>query len=296
MRYLLSLFIYIVFFFLSSSTFAASVTLGWDTYTEAHAGFGIYRGEGGCTVGLALLATINDPQGTLVTYTDTTVFEGYTYAYAITALPVSTSDTLESEKSNIACATTVQQPPGPDLVLIPRINMSIASVDSQEVGWEAIRAIDGNTTTSWHTQWINVLTQHPHTLTINLGAAYAVGGMTYLPYQSSNPTGMILGYQVFVSLDGQTWGSAVASGTFAANEAEKAVVFVPKTAQFIRLVSLSSLGNAPYASAAEIRVYRSTLPPPPVLLPATLTSTPVMFGIPGNTPTLGKGPSWSSFR
>ena len=67
------------------------------------------------------------------------------------------------------------------------------TVDSQNSGTNNLGtlAIDGNTTTFWHSQYQPTLINLPHTATIDMKSAYLVGSITYLPRQDGNPNGRI---------------------------------------------------------------------------------------------------------
>ena len=52
-------------------------------------------------------------------------------------------------------------------------------------------AIDGDTSTFWHSEYDPTLVGLPHTATIDMGSAYLVGSITYLPRQDGNPNGNI---------------------------------------------------------------------------------------------------------
>ncbi len=90
---------------------------------------------------------------------------------------------------------------------IPQSALTVHEVDSQEVVDEtapAIRAIDGNIDTYWHTEWGNPQPPPPHHLTVDLGSLRGVGGFIYTPRQGI-PNGRIAGYQVHHSTDGVNW-------------------------------------------------------------------------------------------
>ena len=158
---------------------------------------------------------------------------------------------------------TVQNAPPPATV-IPQTNFTLHRVDSQETVGEngaATNAFDGRPTTIWHTEWFNRLAPLPHWIEINLGGFYAVSGFRYLPRQNS-PNGRIANYEFYVSIDGSTWGTAVATGTFPNTTAQQQVSFTPKSGRFVRLVALSTAFGQSVTSAAEINVLTtSNLPP-----------------------------------
>ena len=67
------------------------------------------------------------------------------------------------------------------------------TVDSQNTGTNNLGtlAIDGNTSTFWHTQYQPTVAALPHTATIDMKAAYLVGSITYLPRQDGSGNGRI---------------------------------------------------------------------------------------------------------
>lgn len=66
-------------------------------------------------------------------------------------------------------------------------------VDSQntETGNLGTNAIDGNTSTFWHTEYEPVLVPLPHNATIDMKTASLVGSITYLPRQDGQSNGNI---------------------------------------------------------------------------------------------------------
>jgi hypothetical protein len=141
-----------------------------------------------------------------------------------------------------------------DVGVVPFAHTTLVSVDSVSSVAPATGAIDGNPATKWHTAYTpkdpaNV--PYPHVLTVNLGTSYPVNGIRYLPRQDGEVNGTIAQYEVYVSADGSTWGTAVASGTFASNTTMKTVMFAEKTGQYVRLKGLSEINGNPWASVAE---------------------------------------------
>jgi len=114
-------------------------------------------------------------------------------------------------------------------------------------------AIDGDSSTIWHTNW-EPMAQPPHYLILDLKKPVRVAGLTYLPRQDMT-NGRIAEYEVYVSTDGQNWGSPVASGTWPNDAVMKTVRFdQPQNAQFIKLVALTEVNNQPFASVAELGI------------------------------------------
>jgi hypothetical protein len=134
------------------------------------------------------------------------------------------------------------------------------SVSSQELVGEdgaAVNAFDGDAGTIWHTEWFEG--SLPHQISVDLGANYVLEAFRYLPrpYTGSNwqTNGRIKDYQLFVSVDGVNWGSAVAVGTFANTAEEKEITFPQATGRFVRLVALSEVNGHPrWISIAELNL------------------------------------------
>ena len=141
--------------------------------------------------------------------------------------------------------------------VIPQSGWTLQFVDSQETVGEdgrAVNAFDGDPATLWHTSWLDSSPPHPHEIQIDLGDGYDISGFRYLP-RTDGVNGTIVQYQFYISNDGENWGSAVATGSFAANQAEKEVILAtPVTGHYIRLVALSAVNGKPWTSAAEFNV------------------------------------------
>ena len=146
--------------------------------------------------------------------------------------------------------------------LILQKNWSLKYVDSQELtagSWgpatPATNAFDGDPNTFWNTEWVASQPGYPHDIEINLGAVYNISGFQELPRQDGIPNGRIAGYEFYVSMDGVTWGSAVASGAFADSAAEQDVLFTPIAGQYVRLRAISGYIPSDFsASLAELNV------------------------------------------
>jgi hypothetical protein len=143
------------------------------------------------------------------------------------------------------------------LTLIPRSGWKLRYVDSQEtVGANnvAVNAFDASAATMWHSRWYNGADPLPHEIQIDLGAAYAISGFRYLPRQDGSHNGWIGRYEFYVSTDGVTWGTPVATGTLANDATEKQVTFASKTGRYVRLRALSEVNGLPYTSMADFNV------------------------------------------
>jgi hypothetical protein len=144
-----------------------------------------------------------------------------------------------------------------DQTLIPQTNWSLVYADSEETSAEngkATNAFDGSTSTFWHTQYTGSAPAHPHEIQIDLGATYGVDGFQYVARQDGSTHGMVANYELYVSTDKTTWGTAVASGTFNADTSAQRVMFTRKTGRYVRFVALSEVGGNAWTSVAELRL------------------------------------------
>ncbi|MBE7107011.1 discoidin domain-containing protein [Bacillus cereus] len=138
--------------------------------------------------------------------------------------------------------------------LIPRKNLSVAGVSSQEVSANnaAANAVDGNPTTMWHTLW-NGSDKAPY-ITIKLNEVTSVSQLAYVPRQDSNSNGNITSYNIYTSLDGVNF-TKVATGTWANDKLTKKASFSKVDAQYVKLEVVS--GHGGFASASEIKLYNN---------------------------------------
>ena len=140
--------------------------------------------------------------------------------------------------------------------LVPSTEWALVFVDSQERVAEngaAANAFDGDPATIWHTQWQGPTAAVPHEIQIALGATHAVSGFRYLPRQGS-ANGRIGRFEFYVSSDGVTWGSPVATGLFTNEEREQEVQFAPTAVTHVRLRALSEVQGNSFTAVAELRV------------------------------------------
>lgn len=142
--------------------------------------------------------------------------------------------------------------------LLP-IGWKVVSVDSEETAGadnSAARAIDGDSSTFWHTRW-NEDRRLPHSITVDMGQTHRIGGFTYLPRQDGTLNGTVERFRFETSVDGVTWTTNVASGTFANirnNPDLQEMNFDSVTARFFRFTALREINRGGWTSAAEISV------------------------------------------
>ena len=142
--------------------------------------------------------------------------------------------------------------------LIPQVGWTVKSVDSQERTGEdgaAENAFDGDVSTFWHTEWWAQDPRHPHRIDIDLGSVHDIDGFRYLPRQDGGVNGRVKDYALYVSLDGITWGNAVARGAFPNSAQEKAVSFALTQGRYVRFEALSEVNGRPWTSMAELNLF-----------------------------------------
>jgi len=137
---------------------------------------------------------------------------------------------------------------------IPQAAMTVAA-SSQHSGYEASQALDGSNTTLWHSEW-NLADgkpkgQLPQSITLDLGGAYQVTALRYLPRQDGNKNGWISEYTVSTSVDGSSFTN-VATGQWVEDASEKSALFTPISARYVKLTAYQAVGG--FASAAEVHV------------------------------------------
>ena len=136
-----------------------------------------------------------------------------------------------------------------------RVGVRSLHASSEETGYEAGQAIDGDPQTFWHTAFREAQPGFPHEFVLRLDRPIQLAGFTLLPRQDGNRNGWIKDYALYVSMDGRDWGEPVSRGAFTAGESLKAAKLTkPATARYIRLVALSSHNGQPFAAIAEFDV------------------------------------------
>lgn len=133
----------------------------------------------------------------------------------------------------------------------------VASADSAQSGNEAAKAIDGNASTFWHTQYSPSLAPLPHYFQIDLLKSYVVNGIGYQPRQDGKRNGDIGQHEITVSTDGTTWSSPVAYGNLLSDATTKYSFWSNTPARYLRITVTSEAQDAgnQWSSMAELYVY-----------------------------------------
>ena len=138
---------------------------------------------------------------------------------------------------------------------INKATWKIISVDSEHAGNEAKMAFDNNTSTFWHTEYQGSEPACPHTIVVDMLKIYEVTGITYTARCDGNANGMVKDYEVYLSLDGKTWGAASVSGQFKNTTAQQiAPLPTPTPARYMKFVAKSEMNGKAWSSASEIGI------------------------------------------
>ncbi len=138
--------------------------------------------------------------------------------------------------------------------MLTRLGAKVIRADSEVSGHEALRAIDGDPSTIWHTAWEPEAPDFPHEIQIDMQRTVRLKGFRYLPRQDM-VNGRITDYAVYLSNDTRQWGEPVARGTFARYGDEKFIQFERLVeGRYLRLVALAGQKGQKFASVAELDV------------------------------------------
>ncbi|BBO82741.1 hypothetical protein DSCO28_33070 [Desulfosarcina ovata subsp. sediminis] len=169
----------------------------------------------------------------------------------------STDETNENDTDETEDSTDETNENDIELSLIPQSQMTVISVDSEELDrgdYSADYVIDGLADTFWHTEWYYSTPNPPHQIVIDLGGQFNVQGFRYLPRQDGNVNGTVAEYAFYVSQDGQTWQTAVATGCFDGDQTEKEVLFQETIGRYVLFEALSEINGQAWTSMAEFNI------------------------------------------
>ena len=252
---LLPLLLFLAFWLLSSTVHAAQADLVWDPPTNADGspatvgGYKVHRGTAAGKYSQSMNV------GTATSYTDTSLIQGNTYYFAVTAYDASGSESVFSNEIAKGIPATSGGATGSPAV--SKTGWRLVYVDSQETkaaNRAAVNAFDGNTATLWITDWATTNASHPHEIQIDLNQSYDLDSFSYTPPQDGSVNGRILGYEFYVSDSTSNWGTPVVTGTFTNDATVKKVTFNKKNGRYIRLRALSEVNGNPWTSVTELDV------------------------------------------
>lgn len=139
---------------------------------------------------------------------------------------------------------------------IESVPMEVVYASSQETGGgDAAHLVDNDPETTWHTMYSVTVAKYPHWVDFDAGETRVIKGFIYLPRQDGGMNGYIKDYSLQVSMDGKSWGEAVAKGAFLRdNKPQRIMLDKPVQARYIRFTGLSSQNGADFAGGAEFSV------------------------------------------
>ncbi len=131
-------------------------------------------------------------------------------------------------------------------------------VSSFQIGMEKERMLDGSNKTFWHTRFKPTLAKPPHFVILENPAGRDVTGLSYSTWSGGNGNGQVKMYSVYESDDGETWDSAIISGTLEVRlAAEQKIIFPTSTKKrFIKFLvnQAVSLDDKSLASIGKLDV------------------------------------------
>ncbi|MEO1584257.1 MAG: discoidin domain-containing protein [Planctomycetota bacterium] len=139
---------------------------------------------------------------------------------------------------------------------IERTGVSRVTASSEQRGYEASLATDGDTASMWHTSWTGDLGGFPHELVIELQQETALHGIRCLGRQDGNTNGAISDFEVQLSTDGDSWIVA-RRGRFTAGAGWQTVMFPDAIdARYVKVRAIGSVNGGPHAALAELDLIR----------------------------------------
>lgn len=140
-------------------------------------------------------------------------------------------------------------------VFVNRSSWKVLSYDSQHGGNEASKAIDGNLSTFWHTEYSGSTPAYPHQLVIDMAKTYEITGFTYTGRGDGSENGMVKDFEVYVSNSQYIWGQPVATGSFSKTTSAQKVTFSkPVEGRYLMFTAKSEVNGNAYASASDINI------------------------------------------
>lgn len=139
-------------------------------------------------------------------------------------------------------------------------------VSSAHKDYPGKQAIDGDTSTIWHTSWDAAKDEDGRWIILTLEEETLLDGVRYLPKQgnaSGDNNGRVGSYSIEVSGDGKTWTN-VSTGTWVDNTEWKLAKFdEPVKTKYVRLHGVTTYGDGVanqnrFMNAAELRVRKAS--------------------------------------
>lgn len=141
-----------------------------------------------------------------------------------------------------------------------RSNWKVVSFDSEEPTGEgvgnghAINAIDGNSSTYWHTQWQAAQPGLPHYIIIDMGESKSVHGVGFLDRQDQN-SGKPDAIEVSLSDDGEDWQTVLTTELANTTALQRILLDNFTSGRYVKLLVKSTYGETFYTHLAELYLF-----------------------------------------
>ena len=124
--------------------------------------------------------------------------------------------------------------------------------------YKTVFACDGNKNTFWHTEFGKNNPAPPHWVEFDLKNTELVRGVVYMPRQDSNNNGTFCQTEIRVYANPEQPGECVWTGNLDSmrknvKDTVKILFDKPVEGRFVKVTVLSTYGNQPFASAAELQ-------------------------------------------
>jgi hypothetical protein len=139
---------------------------------------------------------------------------------------------------------------------LARLGARVIEADSEDRAHHnvAAAAIDGDPDTFWHTRWSPKNDPMPHHLTIDVGRAVTIQGISYLARQDM-ANGRVAEAELYCSNDRKQWGPPVAQLRFRdRGDLQTVRLAEPVKARYVKFVVRSEIHGRPYAAVAELDI------------------------------------------
>jgi beta-galactosidase len=136
------------------------------------------------------------------------------------------------------------------------LGAKVIEADSEDTanGNVAANAIDGDPETFWDSRWQPVSDPMPHHLTLDLGRAVTLNGITYLPRQDM-ANGRIADCEIYCSSDPTSWSAPAAKVKWPNTTQLQTVRFQQSVkARYLKVLVRSEVNGHAWASLAELDV------------------------------------------
>ncbi|NNM30868.1 MAG: DUF1587 domain-containing protein, partial [Akkermansiaceae bacterium] len=117
------------------------------------------------------------------------------------------------------------------------------TVSSFQEGMEKEKMQDGSNLTFWHTQYTPTVAKPPHYVIFENPAGAEIEGLSFATWSGGNGNGLVKGYEIYFSEDGESWGEKVMAGGLDVRLAnEQPIIFPAKTkSRFIKFLATDSV-------------------------------------------------------